>query len=413
MLTWFENKLVPVFHKFGRNRYMIAMRNGMAFVIPITIIGSLFSILANFPIAGWSDFLGDFKPVLELPSKATLWFLSIVVVGSVAYAAAKEFKTDFMSSIVISEIAFIMTQMRLDGSLNTMNFGAGGIFLAILISLFTVKTFEFFHKKGLKLNLPKSIPPMVADSLQAIVPGFIVVFVFWIITFVFKFDMIVALDRILSPFVHGLDSLWGILIVVFITVLLWCAGINGESIMSGLTIPVFMSMYSENAAAFAAGDPIPNITAYGFYNFGIWFGGGCTIMLALLMMRSKSKTYQSLGKLCFGPCLFGIAEPILFGFPIILNPVMMIPMIIFPLVAFASTYLLMYFNIIGRVVAMVPFGTPPVISGFLCTGGDWRAALWQVILLGIGLCIYYPFFKIEEKRTLKEESELLQMEENA
>lgn len=403
--NWFENTLLPLFHKFGRNKYMVAMRNGMAFVIPITIIGSLFSIMANFPVPGWSEFLGDFKPVLELPSKATLWFLSIVVVGSVAYAAAKEFKTDFMSSIVVSEITFIMTQMKLDGSLNTANFGAGGIFLAILIAIFTVKIFELFSKKGMNLKLPKSIPPMVSSSLQAIIPGFVVIMVFWIITFVLKFDLIVALDQLLAPMVHGLDSFWGIIIVVFLTVVLWCAGINGESILSGITIPVFMAMYSENAAAYAAGEAIPNITAYGFYNFGIWLGGGCTIMLACLMIRSKSKTYQSLGKLCVGPCFFGIAEPILFGFPIILNPIMMIPMITFPLIAFGSTYLLMYFNIIGRVVAMVPFGTPPIISGFLCTGGDWRAAAWQAIELVIGLAIYYPFFRIEERRILKEEAE--------
>lgn len=212
--TWFEDKLIPIFNRFGRNKYMVAMRNGMAFVIPITIIGSLFSILANFPVPGWAEFLGDNKLILELPSKATLWFLSIVVVGSVAYAAAKEFKVDFMSSIVISEIAFIMTQMKLDGSLNTANFGAGGIFLAILIAIFTVKVFEFFTKKGINIKLPKSIPPMVSSSLQAIFPGFAVILVFWFITFVLKFDMIVALDTLIAPFIYGLDSLWGILLVV-------------------------------------------------------------------------------------------------------------------------------------------------------------------------------------------------------
>lgn len=404
-LELFQEKFVPGLNKFGSNKYMVTLRNGMAIIIPITIVGSMFSIIANFPINGWADMLGDFKIILEIPYRATLWFLAIIVAGSIAYAASEEFEVDSITSVAIATVTFIMSQLNLDGSLNTSNFGAGGVFLAMVIAFFTVKVMEWSKKKGMMIKLPPSIPPMISNSLQAILPGFITIIFFWVVIFIAKFDLNASIQAVLSPLVSGLNTLPGILFVVFLTTLMWMVGVNGENILSGLTVPVFMTMFTENSEAFIAGKEIPNITAYGFYYFGIWFGGGCTIVLALMMVRSKAKTYKSLGKLCFGPCIFGIAEPILFGFPIILNPVMAIPMLLCPLTLLSCTYFLMDLNLIGRVVAIIPFGCPPVISGYLSTGGDIRAALWQVVELVIGFLIYYPFFKIEERKMLLDEAQ--------
>lgn len=400
----FQEKILPLLIKVGQNKYLIALRNGIAFVMPLTIIGSIFNIIAYFPVPGWENILGDFKPILEIPATASMGILAIVTVVGVAYALSEQLEVKPVATAFIALVTFIVTQTTPEWVIDTTNFGTKGMFLGIVVSIVTVKIVEYFMKRGMTIKLPAGVPPMVASSFEVLVPGFVVVTLFWGITKVAGFDLINFINIVLSPLVKGIDTLPGLMILVFFTCLLWCCGINGDSVFGGVVDPIMMTLFAANSAAFVAGETIPNITAYGLYYFGMWFGGtGATIGLVLLMVRSKSRTYKSLGDLCIAPGIFCINEPVTYGFPIVFNPIMMIPYILTPMISVGLTYILMYFNVIGRVVAMIPWTTPPVLSGFLCTGGDWRAALWQIVLIFISVCIYYPFFKIAEKRQIEEE----------
>jgi PTS system cellobiose-specific IIC component len=175
-------------------------------------------------------------------------------------------------------------------------------------------------------------------------------------------------------------------------------------------MPIVLQYLTENTAAFMAHEPIPYITAFGFYDFFVCAGGtGATISLVFLMLRSKSKLYKSVGKVAFPSACLEINEPVVFGFPIVLNPMILIPYVVTPLVLATGTYILMYFNIIGRPVLMLPWTMPPIIGPFLATGGDWKAAVWSAMSLVIATIIYYPFFKSCEKQQLLNEK----YEENA
>lgn len=191
------------------------------------------------------------------------------------------------------------------------------------------------------------------------------------------------------------------LLIVFISLLLWCCGIN-ESIISGLTYPVWYALLAENTAAYAAGQEVVNAGAYGFQYFGFWMGGtGATIGLVILMLRSKAPVYKSLGKLCIAPGVFNINEPVVFGYPIVFNPIMMVPYVVIPLITTTLTYTAMKIGLIGMPVAAIPWTTPPVLSGFLVTGGDIKAAIFQFGMLILSVAIYYPFFKYTEKQQLQ------------
>lgn len=400
-IDWFQKKWIPVLSKIGENRIMIALRNGISIVIPITIIGSIFNIIAYFPVDGWTELLGPFQQVLEIPATASMGIMALIATVGVAYNLAKEYEVEPLTSSIVALTAFVVTQTNNEYIISTDNFGVNGLFLGMIVAIISVNVIRLFVKREMVVKLPDSVPPMVYSSFEMLIPAVVNVLLAWVFAGVLGIDLIEVIGVVLSPLVQGVSSLPGLLMLFFFTCLLWCCGINGDSVFEGISYPIFMAALAENAAAFAAGDIAPNISAYGIHYFGMWLGGtGGTLGLVILMMRSKAKLYNQLGKLTIGPGIFCINEPVTYGFPIVFNPIMMIPYILTPIVTITITYLLMQFNIIGRVVAMIPWTTPPVLSGYLATGGDIRAAIWQIVCILISIAIYYPFFKVCERQEL-------------
>lgn len=398
----------------GENKYMQAIRNGMMMILPFIIVGSLFTIITSFPFQWWTNLIEPYVKYLNVGYDLTFGMIGIIATLGIAYSLAKSLKIDAIGTSITALIGFLILQVTPpDFKISTANFGASGLFTAIIVGLLSAKVIEFFVKKNITIKLPNGVPSYVSDSFTILIPSFTLIIGLWIIRVPLNFDINALIAKIISPLVFGLDTLPGLLVLIFFTLLLWLCGINGDSIFGGIYYPVMLGFLAENAEASAAGEPIPHVIADGLYYFGMWFGGtGGTIGLVILMLFSKSKTYKSLGKICLPPGIFCINEPLVFGFPIMLNPLIMIPYILTPMILVSITYFLMSFGIIGKPIVSVPWTTPPIISGFLVTGGDWRAAVWQAIELVLSVLIYYPFFKVAERVKLKEEKELAQEERN-
>ena len=159
-----------------------------------------------------------------------------------------------------------------------------------------------------------------------------------------------------------------------------------------------------NNAALTAHQPLPYITANGFFSTFVNIGGtGATIALALVLWNSKELSYRKVARLSLPTQIFNINEPIFFGLPIVLNPLLMIPYVISALVLTTGSYLLMYFHLINRPYVAVPWTTPPIIGQYLVTGGDWRAAVWGVISIFIAMAIYFPFAKAAQRQRMQKE----------
>ena len=283
-------------------------------------------------------------------------------------------------------------------------YGSAGIFTAIIVAIVTGELMSFFIRKNIVIKMPDSVPPAVAKSFVALIPGSAAMLLFWVLRVVCGFDLNALITTLFSPLVVGLSTCPGMLLMTFITLLLWVFGIHGNNVVSGVASPIYLSFLAANIAAASKGVQPPYVTAEGFLLFGMNIGGtGAILGIAIAMLTAKSKRYKALGRMSIMPSIFGISEPIMFGFPIVLNPILSIPFIIVPLVLQVATYFLMYFNIIGRVIAQGPWTTPPVISGFLITGGDWRAALWQGIELLVAILAYLPFFRIADKQACIQE----------
>jgi PTS system cellobiose-specific IIC component len=234
---------------------------------------------------------------------------------------------------------------------------------------------------------------------------FFLIVVAWGIRFVLGIDINAMVEALFRPLVFALNTLPGILVYAFLVTLLWSIGINGDNAMDALVAPIFLQYLTDNVAAMTAGEPLPYVTAYGFFTAFVNVGGtGATIALALIMMNSKEPGFRKVSRLSLPTQVFQINEPIFFGFPIVLNPIFMLPYILNALILTAGTYLLMQWEVIGKPFVNVPWTTPPIIGHYLVTGGDWRAAVWGALSIAIAMVVYFPFAKAAERQRLKAEA---------
>lgn len=405
LISGFQNKFLPALAKLGNLKYMVVLRDGMIITIPFTIFGSVFMIIANLPFTWWTNFIKPYSDYLNAAVTVTFGILALIVAMGISYQSAKVNKLDTMTGTVIPTVAFLLAMLNDKLAIDPSTLGSAGIFTAIVVCILTSEIIRFCVARNWTIELPSSVPPAVAKSFSSLIPGSIALFIVWVIRVVLHIDINKVIQTIFSPLVVGLDSIWGIELAIFLVLALWVVGIHGTNVIGSIYTPVFLTFLTANINAVAKGHAPVHIAADGFLNFGLTIGGtGAILGLVLCMFTAKSKRYKAMRNLGLMPSIFNISEPIMFGLPVVLNPTLMVPFIVTPMVLEFITYFLMKFHVIGMIVAQVPWTTPTVISGFLMTGGDWRAAAWQAIELVVAIAAYYPFFRVLDRQELKAEA---------
>ncbi len=401
-----NRQVVPILTALSENTYLSAIRAGMVSVVPLTIIGGLFLIVAYLPVPGWDARVAPYLPLLQVPVTATFGVLAVFVCFAVAYDLGKALEQEAVVSATMATLIFLMIQIqKADQTLFMDGLGSKGLFTAVLLALVTVRVQKFFTDHNFVIKLPESVPPIVYESFVSLTPLFFLVLAFWGIRFVLGVDINHLVEMTFKPLVFALNTLPGILVYAFLVTLLWSVGINGDNAMDALVAPIFLQYLAANVEATTQGQPLPYVTAYGFFTTFVNVGGtGATIALALVMWNSKEPGFRKVSRISLPTQIFQINEPIFFGFPIVLNPVFMVPYILNALILTAGTYLLMSWNVIHKPFVNVPWTTPPIIGHYLVSGGDWRAAVWGLCSLGIAMGVYYPFAKAAERQRLKAEA---------
>lgn len=415
--------LMPVADKLEKNKILVAIHKGFLISTPLIVVGSVFLLIANFPIPGWSEFwAGVFGKGWESHfsdiARATFDIISLLTAVGIGYSYAGEIGADKIQSAMVSLVSFIIlmpTTISDNGlaSLKAINFsytGPKGIFLAMIVSILSVRIFKWAYDKGHTIKMPHGVPPAVFDSFKALIPSGVVIFVFFLVRILFEFTPYESVHNFIYtilqvPLTGAVDSLEAQIIYIVSCSVFWLFGINGPSVANSVFSPIFGILSVENLAAFEAKMTLPHIYTQQFVDLFQTFGGsGSTLSLVILMMTvCKSQRIKKLGRLSIVPGIFGINEPIIFGLPIVLNPIMAIPFIAVPLmntvlsgVAFKTGFL-PYTNGVA-----LSWTTPLGFSGYLSTG-SLKAAVFQVILLILGCAVYYPFVKILDRNYLKEE----------
>jgi PTS system cellobiose-specific IIC component len=404
-LQFVSTRLAPALTRLSENIYLSAIRAGMVSIAPLTIIGGLFLIVANLPAPGWAERVKRYSDLLQIPVTATFGMLALFACFFVAYDLAKQLKQEAVNSAAVAVVVFLLINIDAKTqSLITENLGSKGLFTAIVIASICVRAQKFFTDKNLVIKLPSNVPAVVYESFLSLVPLTFLVVVFWLIRHYANLDINHGVQTLFSPVVFALNTLPGILTYAFLVTMLWSIGINGDNTMDAIVAPIFLQYLAENVTAFSRHEPIPYITAYGFFTTFVNVGGtGATIALALIMINSREPGFRKIARLSLPTQIFQINEPIFFGFPIVLNPIFMIPYILNALILTAATYALMAAHLISKPVINIPWTTPPIVGHFLATNGDWRAALWGFASILLAMAIYYPFAKTAERQRLANE----------
>lgn len=402
-LAFLNRRVVPVLTVLSDNTYLAAIRAGMVSVVPLTIVGGLFMVIAFLPVKGWDKVVAPYLKLLEVPVTATFGLLAVFVCFSIAYDLGKRLKQEAVVSASMAILVFLLLQLQADSQqLNMEGLGSKGLFTAILVALVSVRVQKLFTDLNLVIRLPKSVPEVVYESFASLTPLVFLVLAAWAVRFVVGIDINEQVQKVFEPLVFALNTLPGILCYALLVTLLWSVGINGDNAVDAIVAAIFLTYLTENVQAMTAGQPLPYITAYGFFTAFVNVGGtGATLALALIMLNSKDPGYRNVSRLSLPTQIFQINEPIFFGFPIVLNPLLMVPYILSAVTLTAGTYLLMDWNLIHRPFVNVPWTTPPILGHYLVTGGDWRAAVWGVISIGLAMLIYFPFAKAAERQRLR------------
>ena len=422
--NYIETHLVPVVSKITNLRYFQALRNGFMVIMPLTIIGSIFMLITDFPLAGYPEFMAsifgaDWASFIEPAYRATFNMMGFVFVGTMAYKLAESYEMDSLTCMVLALVAFIVvtpTRMTTEGG-ETLNkvlsmtwLGTQGVVTAIFTAIITVETIRFCIKKNLMIHMPDSVPDMVSKSFSALIPGVVLVIIMLIINgvgVVLEGSIHELIYNIIQVPLQGLTaSLFTIVIVGGLNGFLWWFGIH-PTVVNSIINPFLIANADANQALSTAGRltlESGNIgTIQMIDQFATLGGAGMTIGLIIAMLIvARSSRLKTMSKLAVVPSLFNINEPLVFGLPIVFNPLMLIPITIAPIVSVLICYASISIGFMPLFTGVIaPWSTPPLIGGFLVAG--WQGAVTQVVAIAASVLVYYPFVKALDNQYRKEE----------
>lgn len=427
-----EHKIMPFANKMGNQRHMVAIRKGIIATMPLTIVGSFFTILLNIPVESIAAVIEPYREVLDVPFRYTVGILALYATFGIASSLARSYKLDSLTAGILATMAFLVTAappLRVMESvegvidagryMNIANLGSGSLFGSIVTAIVSVEIYRFFIVKNITIKMPDGVPPEVSNSFIALIPGAAILILFWVIRHMLGFDLNGFLSNLLMPLKGILagNSLFGGLLTVFLICFFWVLGIHGPAIMGPVIRPFWDMSIAENMEAFqASGNAhnLPNIFTEQFLQWFIWIGGaGTTLALVVLFLFSKSKYLKKLGQLSILPGLFNINEPVIFGAPIVMNPILAIPFIGAPLITTTISYFATVSGLVPRMAARLGFAMPSPIAAWMSTDWSIMAAILVIFNFVLTLAIYYPFFKVFEKQQLQKEADELAREEAA
>lgn len=411
MLKKLEEILLPIADRLASNRYLSAIRDGFIAILPIMIVGSFFVLLNNVIIGpnGFTNklFGMEFTKLTELGGAivpATMSIMALILTFTTAKALCEHYgeETSIVPSIAVVSLVILMP-ITFDAELgieyiNTYYTGAAALFLSFVSALMTVELVRFFSKFGpLTIRMPESVPSNISRSFNKLIPVLITVLVFGTVRLITNefnqslHDLFFVMIQ--APFTKIVSSPFGLVIIYILYMLLWGLGIHTAFIFNPILEPIYLSSLAINEAANAAGNPMTQILTKPFLD-SVAFMGGAGNMLALIaaiFIVSKRKDYKSIGKLGLVPSLFNISEPIMFGLPVVMNPILIVPMILSTLTGLGIGVLATTVGFMGHSYILVPWTTPPVLNAFLSTGGDIGAAITAIVIFVISVLIYMPF----------------------
>lgn len=423
-IQFIEEKMVPRVAKVTNTRYFNALKSGFLVIMPLTIIGSLFLLITDFPLPGYAEFMAgifgtEWTSYLDSAYRATFNMMGFFLTGTIAYRLAEDYKLDALSTMILALVSYIVVLPKsvvaesgevIGRVLSFTWLGTQGVITAIIMGFVTVEIVRFCVEKKMVITMPESVPSMVSQSFSALIPGIVVVIISLIfagIAKVFAGSFPELIYQIIQIPLEGLTSSIGaITVVAGLNGFLWWFGIH-PTVVNSVVNPLLNANSVKNLELFKAGNltmATGNVgTIQMIDQFATIGGAGLTLGLVIAMLVvARSSRLKAMSKLVGVPSLFNINEPIIFGLPVVFNPLMLIPVTIAPMVSVLIAYFAMMIGFMPMFNGVIaPWPTPPIFSGFLVAG--WQGAVVQIICIAVSTVIYYPFVKALDNQYLEEE----------
>lgn len=440
-MKFLEEKFVPLAARIGSQRHLVAIRDAFVVVMPVTIVGALSVLINNihgiFAKNGlnmvsiqeaYSQFIKStgIQDIMTAVNKGSINMMAILVIVTLGFQMAKGLGGDGIATSVVSLTCYlglapavqtlskgytlptdktiksidVLTGDVLTGGLEANKLDANGMFVAMILTIIVAELFVRLSRNDkLKITLPDGVPPAVAGSFTVLIPAIITVILVVAagvyINKISGMNLWTIIQKFVSaPLSNVADTLGTAVLTIFLTTVLWVFGLHGGNIVGSITTPIFTPLLLQNTSAYEAGLPRPNVIA-GIASFNRIGGAGCTLGLIIaVFIFGKVQAERTVAGIAVAPGMFEINEPIIFGFPIVMNPVYMVPFLFGPVIITIISYLLMQYNIIERGCLNVPWVTPPILFQFLATGGGIKAAIFAVVEIVLITLFYIPFVMI-------------------
>ncbi|HET4598174.1 PTS sugar transporter subunit IIC [Streptococcus pneumoniae] len=409
-----QEKLLPVAARLGNNKALVSIRDGITLTIPLLLIGSLLMVIASFPIPGWEKYLGDIgvADYLWKGVDSSFGLLGLVASFGIAYFMARQYKVDGIPAGIVSLSSFITVTPFITGEagagMPTAFMASKGLFVAMILGLINGYIYQWFINHNIQIKMPDGVPPAVSKSFSAIIPGAVTI-VGWLIVYA-------TLDKLSLPNLHEIaqgalgsplgllgNNVIGLLILIFLNSSFWFVGLHGGNVVNAVMKPLWLANLDANKVAYQTGETLPNIfTSVFMDNFVFIGGGGATIGLVLALgylahKKKASKQLKTLAPITVIPGLFNINEPAMFGVPIVLNILLLVPFILAPMFNLLVAWGAMASGLVPLTYTDPGWTMPPVISGLLATGSI-SGSLLQIVLIVLDVLLYLPFVIAIEKR---------------
>lgn len=416
-----EKILGPMSSRLGNQRHLQAISNGMMMSLGLIVVGSLFLIIANPPVnldlvdastanifmkglIAWKQWAVANYQTITIPYTMTMGLIGLVTCFGVSYCLADSYKMKAAIHGIISMCVFLMVAAPVnEGQLSMAYLGADGLFVALVIGLVSVELCRFVEKK-MVFSFPEGVPQAVTDFVNSLLPLAFNIFVIYglnlaIISFTGKTlpEMVMS---VLTPAISSVDNVWAYMAIFAFSNILWLFGINGSSIIFPIVFTLGITNTGLNAELVNAGQEATQVMNLQMYRYAVLGGGGNTLGLVLLMCFSKIKHLKSIGRLSLLPGICGINEPVIFGGPIVLNPILAIPFVLMPCLSIGLGYMVQKVGLVQMGYIVDPSFTPFFAQGFL-SGLDVRNVIFMLALVALSVAVYYPFFKVYEKQLIE------------
>jgi PTS system cellobiose-specific IIC component len=401
-----EDKLYSAMAAFAANRYVDALRSGMASLIPFLLAGSIFLIIAFFPVPAWMQYLqstGLFGKLLSVVT-ASYGLLALWLAFNLGRALAehyRQYEVDPIFTGLLCAASFFIVAAP-TGAIDWL--GGTGLFVAIPWSFLVTEIVRLMYQYKIYIRLPPQVPPFITRAFRAVLAFAVVFALAFFAAPLPGINLAEAFNKAITPAIKATDTPEMFAIANFITVFGWTFGIHPLTFAAPF-YTFSLPNLEANIKAHAMGLPPPHIFAGTFWYMCQNIGGtGNHLALAVLcILFAKSRTAKRIGWLALPPAIFNINEPILFGLPVAWNPILMIPTWVAVTLASYIWGWLAYANVIGRPVAYVEWSVPSFLNTYLMTL-DWRAPLAQFLVgFVLSALIFYPFFRIYDRYLLEQE----------